>query len=92
MTQARTTPFGSPPADSVIAVPVLSIEDLVAGYSSGPVVRIDATHVAGGEVLALLGRSGSGKTTALKVIAGVPLTSSGQVRIDGAAQSPAGCR
>ena len=36
-----------------------------------------------GETLVLLGRSGSGKTTALRLINGMILPSSGEVRIDG---------
>src|ERR1700726_2964299 len=36
-----------------------------------------------GETLVLLGRSGSGKTTALRLINGMHLPSSGEVRVDG---------
>ena len=36
-----------------------------------------------GETLVLLGRSGSGKTTALRLINGMQMPSSGEVRIDG---------
>jgi osmoprotectant transport system ATP-binding protein len=38
-----------------------------------------------GETLVLLGRSGSGKTTALRLINGMHLPSSGEVRVDGKA-------
>src|ERR1700734_4248246 len=36
-----------------------------------------------GETLVLLGRSGSGKTTALRLINGMILPTSGEVRVDG---------
>lgn len=41
--------------------------------------------VAAGETLVLLGRSGSGKTTALKMVNGLVLPSSGEVAVDGRA-------
>ena len=40
-------------------------------------------QVSTGEVLMLLGRSGSGKTTALKLVNGLLLPSCGQVRVEG---------
>jgi osmoprotectant transport system ATP-binding protein len=39
--------------------------------------------IESGETLVLLGRSGSGKTTALRLINGMHLPSSGEVRVDG---------
>ncbi len=40
-----------------------------------------------GETLVLLGRSGSGKTTALRLINGMMLPSSGEVRVEARAPS-----
>jgi ABC-type Fe3+/spermidine/putrescine transport system ATPase subunit len=40
-------------------------------------------HVSGSEVLTLLGSSGSGKTTTLRIIAGLERLTAGEVRIDG---------
>jgi osmoprotectant transport system ATP-binding protein len=42
-------------------------------------------HVAGGETLVLLGRSGSGKTTTLKLINRLVVPSSGEILVNGAA-------
>ena len=43
-------------------------------------------HVASGETLVLLGRSGSGKTTTLKLINRLVSPSSGEIRVDGKPQ------
>jgi osmoprotectant transport system ATP-binding protein len=40
-------------------------------------------HAAGGEILVLLGRSGSGKTTALKLVNRLREASSGEIRVEG---------
>jgi len=44
-------------------------------------------EIRSGETLVLLGRSGSGKTTALKLINGLLYPTSGEVRVDGRATS-----
>lgn len=48
-----------------------------------PVLDIAKFHVAPGEQLALIGRSGCGKTTLLHVISGISTADSGKVIIDG---------
>lgn len=50
--------------------PILRISHLCAGYGAGEIVRGVSMEVAAGEVLAIVGRNGVGKTTALKAIAG----------------------
>jgi thiamine transport system ATP-binding protein len=62
---------------------MLSIEGVVVDY--GDEVALDGLDltVADGEVVALLGRSGCGKTTLLRVVAGLELSSAGRVRLDG---------
>jgi putative ABC transport system ATP-binding protein len=47
------------------------------------ILSIDHFEVAAGEEVALLGRSGTGKTTLLNAIAGLAVPDSGTVRIDG---------
>ena len=47
-----------------------------------PVLDIPEFHVAAGEQMVLVGRSGCGKTTLLHVIAGISRPDSGKVRID----------
>src|ERR1700686_1540591 len=64
-------------------VPVLEAESLSAGYGSVPAVHSINMSVARGEVVALLGANGAGKTTVLRALAGdVPL-SAGRVKIFG---------
>ena len=59
----------------------IDVRALVADYGAAPVLRgIDLT-VAGGEIVALLGSSGCGKTTLLRCIAGLERPRSGSIRI-----------
>lgn len=48
-----------------------------------PVLDIPEFHVAAGEQVVLVGRSGCGKTTLLHVISGITRPDSGRVRVDG---------
>jgi branched-chain amino acid transport system ATP-binding protein len=50
--------------------PVLSVRGLSTGYGSVPVVSEVSIDVARGELVALLGRNGAGKSTTLNAIAG----------------------
>ena len=63
--------------------PVLETRDMHAGYGSVTVVRDLNLKVASGEVVALLGRNGAGKTTALLTMAGALRPLAGEVRIQG---------
>ena len=63
--------------------PVLALEGLSAGYDSAAVVRDLSLHVDAGEVVALLGANGAGKTTALRAISGIVRPLAGTIRLDG---------
>ncbi len=63
--------------------PVLSVEALVAGYGRTPVLRGIDFAVQAGEVVALLGANGSGKSTALNTISGFLRPMAGRIRLDG---------
>ncbi|AOY72959.1 ABC transporter ATP-binding protein [Arthrobacter sp. TES] len=63
--------------------PLLRVRNLVAGYGRLPVVRSFSLDVASGEAVALLGPNGHGKTTALRAVAGLGKTSSGEVTLEG---------
>jgi branched-chain amino acid transport system ATP-binding protein len=58
----------------------LVVDRLTVGYVSEPVLREISFEVAPGEVLAVLGPNGVGKTTLLKTICGLRDAWSGQVR------------
>ena len=61
------------------------VRDLTAGYATGAVLRGVSLTVAAGELLALLGRNGMGKTTLLRAVCGLrpPALTGGSVRVAG---------
>jgi branched-chain amino acid transport system ATP-binding protein len=62
----------------------LNVEGLCAGYGQMQVVHDASLSVSAGEVVALVGRNGAGKTTMLKAIAGLREGSNaGTVLLDG---------
>ncbi|HTU84516.1 MAG TPA: ABC transporter ATP-binding protein [Solirubrobacteraceae bacterium] len=63
--------------------PLLSVQNLHAGYLGIPAVRRLSLTVGPGEVVALLGPNGAGKTTTLSTIAGLLAPISGSVRLGG---------
>jgi branched-chain amino acid transport system ATP-binding protein len=64
---------------------MLEVKDLHAGYRTARVLHGVTLDVSGGQVVALLGRNGMGKTTLLRAICGLPPPSvtSGTVRLNG---------
>jgi branched-chain amino acid transport system ATP-binding protein len=65
-------------------MPTLCTEALTAGYVGNDVVRGVELEVDAGEVVALLGANGAGKSTTLLTIAGALRKTSGRVLLDGA--------
>ena len=66
---------------------ILAGHQLGIGYPNRVVGSGIDVHVETGEVLALLGPNGGGKTTLLKTLLGLLAPKSGEVRLDGAALS-----
>ena len=64
----------------------LSIENISAGYGQALAIRNVTLSVMPGEVVALLGRNGAGKSTTLKAIMGMLPLRTGSVAMDGAEQ------
>lgn len=62
---------------------VLEVESLVAGYGTKRVLDHVHLHVDPGEIVAIIGHNGAGKSTALKVVAGLLSAWEGEVRLDG---------
>ncbi|MGI9332488.1 MAG: ABC transporter ATP-binding protein [Gammaproteobacteria bacterium] len=63
---------------------MLSVTDLVVGYEPGSSILQGVNlDVAGGEVVALMGRNGMGKTTFLRTVMGHLRASSGEIVLDG---------
>jgi branched-chain amino acid transport system ATP-binding protein len=63
--------------------PLLELQSIRAGYSGSLILDNLSLTLNKGEVLAILGRNGVGKTTTLRTIMGVVPTSSGTIRLDG---------
>ncbi len=66
------------------AIPVLQVTDVDFSYGQVQVLFDVAFEVRKGEVLALLGTNGAGKSTILRVIAGLGTPARGVVRLNGA--------
>ena len=62
---------------------VLELVGVSGGYGGTTVVRDLDLRVDAGEALAVLGASGSGKTTVLRMIAGLHPVSAGRILVDG---------
>lgn len=62
---------------------VLAIRDLEVRRGARPVVRGVSLDVARGEILAVMGASGAGKTSVLRAVAGLDPIAGGSVAIDG---------
>lgn len=65
-------------------IPVIEFRDVSYRVQGTDVLRGLSLQVAKGETVVLLGRSGSGKTTTLKLVNGLVSPSSGEVLVNGA--------
>jgi branched-chain amino acid transport system ATP-binding protein len=65
--------------------PLLTVENIEAGYGPAQVLFGVTFTVAAGEVVTLLGRNGMGKTTTLRTIMGLLPATSGSAAFDGLA-------
>ena len=63
--------------------PLLRLDALTAGYDGPPVVRDVSLTVDAGEVIAVLGANGAGKSTTLRAISGLLPTATGTVTLAG---------
>jgi branched-chain amino acid transport system ATP-binding protein len=64
-------------------VPLLSIEGLRVAYGAVTAIRNVSLTVHAGEVVALLGANGAGKSTMLRAISGVVRPRAGHIRLEG---------
>src|SRR5579863_566364 len=60
----------------------LFVENLCLSYGANPILNGVSFELKAGEVVSLLGASGSGKTTVLRSVAGLEQPSSGRIRLD----------
>ncbi len=69
------------------AEPALSLDAVSSGYGAVSIVKDVSLAVGAGEIVALLGKNGMGKTTLLKTILGMVTLRGGKVTIGGQALS-----
>jgi branched-chain amino acid transport system ATP-binding protein len=62
---------------------LLEVEDLHAYYGKSHILHGVSLSIAQGEIVSLLGRNGSGRSTTLKTIMGLVTPTSGRVALDG---------
>ena len=62
---------------------MLRVSDASGGYAGTVIIRDVNLEIADGEMVALLGRNGTGKTTLLKYLMGLVVAQSGSVELDG---------
>ncbi|MCK4975968.1 MAG: ATP-binding cassette domain-containing protein, partial [Anaerolineales bacterium] len=62
---------------------MLDIQSLSVAYNQRDVLKGITLSISAGEILAIIGPNGVGKSTLIRAISGVHPVSSGSVRIDG---------
>jgi branched-chain amino acid transport system ATP-binding protein len=67
-----------------MTAPMLEIRDLVGGYGSVQILNGASLKVDRGQIVALLGGNGTGKSTLLKAVSGLLRPWSGSIAFDGA--------
>lgn len=70
-------------AETPTVAPLLALRGVSSGYGGGRILDKVDFHVAHGEVVALLGRNGVGKTTLLRTIMGTLPLAEGQMHLEG---------
>lgn len=62
---------------------LLVVDDLRAGYGGEPVLQGVSLHVAKGEIVAVIGRNGVGKSTLMRALMGLIPVSQGTIALNG---------
>ena len=83
LTEERPAPL--PPSD---AAPVLALKNVTLGYQKRPVLENVSLQAAPGEVIAVVGHNGAGKTTFSRALCGLHRESGGQYLWHGVPQKP----
>jgi branched-chain amino acid transport system ATP-binding protein len=85
MTEASPYATSAPAATATRTQPFFAVRDIHAYYGESYIVQGVSLDVQHGEILALLGRNGAGKTSTLRAIARVddPALKSGEIWLDG---------
>jgi ABC-type branched-subunit amino acid transport system ATPase component len=78
--ETRARPRATPLGDT--HVPVLTALRITAGYGAAPVLDNLAFDVRAGEMVALIGANGAGKSTTMRVVSGLLRLTSGEIVLD----------
>jgi branched-chain amino acid transport system ATP-binding protein len=70
--------------DAMSTPPLLTLDSLSVGYGGAPVVDAVSLDLRPGEVLALLGANGAGKSSLMRAVIGLEPVASGRILLDGA--------
>ena len=81
---AHTPGVQAPPLAAIpSATPALAVEDLHAAYGQSEVLHGLTFSVAPGEIVAVMGRNGMGKTTLMKTLMGLVPVKAGAIQVEG---------
>lgn len=69
-------------------LPLLEVQNLWAGYGSGDILQGVAFQIGHGEIVAMIGRNGVGKSTLMKTIIGILSASQGAISLKGEGITP----
>ncbi len=83
MITAQSKPLADRPWLDPKAIPQIRIDSLTKAYTAHTAVDNVSLDIFKGEMFALVGASGCGKTTLLRMLAGFALPTSGRIFIDG---------
>jgi branched-chain amino acid transport system ATP-binding protein len=78
-TRSESAPAEAPPGGGGRLV----VRDLVAGYSAGPVLHGLSLSLEPGQIRAIVGANGAGKSTTLLALSGIVRPQGGHVELDG---------
>ena len=81
LSQIDSTTAASAPLDS--GAPLLALKDVVAAYGRIEALQGISLEVRRGEIVAMLGGNGAGKSTTLKTISGLIHPRSGRIELEG---------
>ncbi len=70
-------------AEAVVRAPLLSVRDLAVSYGDAQALAGVTLDVAEGEVVAIVGANGAGKTSLIRAIAGILAPRAGSIVFDG---------
>ncbi|HEV7823435.1 MAG TPA: ABC transporter ATP-binding protein [Mycobacteriales bacterium] len=83
LTATGAMPYGPEPALAHAGAAALALEDVAFAYEEAPVLRDVTFDVPAGRTVALVGPTGSGKSTVTTLVSRLVDPSHGEVRVDG---------